>query len=161
MGRRAEQLADRIEAGAAALAKFADGLSDKQWSTVVPKDGRTLGVTVHHVASMYPIEMGVVSAVASGKSVMDVTWAAVADINANHAREHAKVAKKEALDLLRKNSTAAADGVRKLSDEQLDRAAPFSLAYGAPVTTQFVIEDHPLRHPWHHIARMQAALGQE
>jgi hypothetical protein len=107
---------------------------------------------------MYPIEMDVVSKVAGGGTVMDVTWDAVAQINAKHARDNRACSKAEALELLQKNSRAAADGVRKLTDEQLDRCAPFSLSYGAPVTAQFVIEDHPLRHPWHHLARMKAAL---
>jgi len=158
MGRRAELLAERIEKGAAELAAWAKGLNDKDWTAVVPKDGRSVGVTVHHVASMYPIEMDVVGKVAGGGTVMDVTWDVVADINAKHAREHRACTKQEALELLAKNSKAAADGVRKLTDEQLDRAAPFSLSYGAPVTTQFVIEDHPMRHPWHHLHRMKAAL---
>jgi hypothetical protein len=159
MGRRSESLAARIEEGATALADFAKKLTDAQWKTVVPKDGRTVGVTVHHVASMYPIEMGVVSSVAGGKAVTDVTWDVVADINATHAKENANVSKQAALDLLAKNSKAAADDVRKLTDEQLDRVLPFSLSYGAPVTTQFVIEDHPMRHPWHHLFRVKKALG--
>jgi hypothetical protein len=41
----------------------------------------------------------------------------------------------------------------------LDLAAPFSLSYGAPVTAQFVIEDHALRHSWHHLAHIRKALG--
>jgi hypothetical protein len=41
----------------------------------------------------------------------------------------------------------------------LDRAAPFSLSFHAPVTAQFVIEDHALRHSWHHLARIRSALG--
>ena len=27
------------------------------------------------------------------------------------------------------------------------------------VTAQFVIEDHALRHSWHHLARIRSALG--
>ena len=159
MGRRSDLLADRIEEGAATLTAFAKDLSDAQWRTAVPKDGRTVGVTVHHVASMYPIEMDVVLAVAQGGAVTDVTWDAVAQINAGHASEHAACTKAEALALLQQNSRAAAHAVRALTDEQLDRAAPFSLSYGAPVTTQFIIEDHPLRHPWHHLFRMKKALA--
>jgi hypothetical protein len=163
MGRRADALADRIEEGAAELAAFAEGLSDAEWRTPTSgggKDRRPVGVLVHHVANMYPIEIGVVQAVASGKSVMDVTWDAVADINAKHAAEQAQVTKAAALDLLRKNSREAAAAVRALTDDELDQAAPFSLSWGAPVTAQFVIEDHPLRHPWHHLARIRKTLGQ-
>jgi hypothetical protein len=162
MGRRAELLADRLEEGAAGLAAFAEGLSETQWGTPMSTgtDRRTVGVIVHHVASMYPIEIDVARAVAGGKSVMDVTWEAVAGINAKHAQEHTATTKKTALELLRKNSREAAAAVRALSDEDLDRAAPFSLAFGAPVTTQFVIEDHALRHSWHHLARIRKALGE-
>ena len=120
-------------------------------------DRRTVGVIVHHVANMYPIEVDVAKAVAAGNAV-DVTWDAVADINAKHAAETAGVTKTAAIDLLRKNSRAAADAVRALTDEELDRAAPFGLSYGAPMTAQFVIEDHALRHSWHHLARIKKAL---
>jgi hypothetical protein len=68
------------------------------------------------------------------------------------------VTKTAAIDLLRKNSRAAADAVRALTDEELDRAAPFGLSYGAPMTAQFVIEDHALRHSWHHLSRIKKAL---
>ena len=162
MGRRAESLADRIEEGAAELAAFAEGLSDAEWRTPMSgsgKDRRPVGVLVHHVASMYPIEIGVVRAIASGNAVTDVTWDAVADINAKHATDQAEVTKATALDLLRRNSREAAAAVRALTDDELDQAAPFSLSYGAPMTAQFVIEDHPLRHAWHHLARIRATLG--
>jgi hypothetical protein len=58
-----------------------------------------------------------------------------------------------------RSSRDAANAVRAFTDEELDRAAPFSLSFGAPVTAQFVIEDHALRHSWHHLARIRAALG--
>jgi hypothetical protein len=69
------------------------------------------------------------------------------------------VSKVEALELLKENSAIAAAGVRQLSDENLDRAGAFGLSYGAPMTAQFVIEDHPVRHSWHHLARIRAAIG--
>jgi hypothetical protein len=158
MSRRAESLADRILEGASGLAKFAEELSDAQWRSKV-KDGRTVGVVVHHVASVYPIEVDLAKAIASGKPVTEVTWEAVADMNANHSKENAAISKSAALELLRRNSEQAAAAVRAFTDEQLDRAAPFSLSFGAPVTAQFVIEDHALRHSWHHLAKIRAALG--
>ena len=90
----------------------------------------------------------------------DVTWEAVAEMNAGHAREQAGVMKEAALDLLRRNSRAAADAVCAFTDEELDRAAPFSLSFGAPVTAQFVIEDHALRHSWHHLAGIRKVLAE-
>ena len=157
---RAALLANRIEEGAAGLAAFAEGISDAEWRTPMSaKDRRTAGVIVHHVASMYPIEVGLARTVASGKAAPEVTWELVADINAKHAQEQAGVTKGEALELLRRNSRQAADAVRAFTDDELDQAAPFSLSFGAPVTAQFVIEDHALRHSWHHLARIRAVLG--
>jgi hypothetical protein len=156
---RAESLAERIEQGAAGLAAFAEGLSEAQWRIPISSsDRRSVGVIVHHVATMYPIEIDVARAVASGKPVTDVTWGVVAELNAKHAQEHAGVTKAAALNLLRRNSREAAVAVRGFTDEELDRATPFSLSYGAPVTAQFVIEDHALRHSWHHLARIRTAL---
>ena len=159
MSRRAELLAARIEEGAAGLAACAEGLSDAEWGTPTSAtDRRTVGQIVNHVALVYPIEVDLARAIASGKAVTDVTWQVVAELNAGHAREHAKVTKAEALELLRKNSRQAAETVRAFSDEELDCAAPFSLSFGAPVTAQFVIEDHAVRHSWHHLARIRTAL---
>src|SRR6266567_4610172 len=84
---------------------------------------------------------------------------AVAELNAKHAGDQAAVTKTAALELLRRNSHEAAAAVRAFTDDELDRAAPFSLSFAAPVTAQFVIEDHALRHTWHHLARIRTALG--
>ena len=157
---RAESLADRIEEGAALLAAFTEGLSEEEWlAPVSATDRRSVGVIVHHVASAYPIEIDLARTIASGKAVADVTWDVVAELNAKHAHEHAEETKATALELLRRNCREAAAAVRAFTDEELDRAAPFSLSFGAPVTAQFVIEDHALRHSWHHLARIRAALG--
>ncbi len=160
--RRAEVLADRIEEGAERLAAFAERLTEAEWQTPViesGKPGRTVGVMVHHVATMYPIEADVARAVVTGANVTQVTWDLVNGINAKHAEEHADVTKEEALELLRANSAKAAEVVRVLTDEDLNRAAPFSLSFGAPMTVQFVIEDHALRHSWHHLARLRRTVG--
>jgi hypothetical protein len=158
MSTRAEALAQRIEQGANTLAEFAQNLTEAQWQTRIPGDGRTVGVVIHHVASVYPIEIHLASVLASGNAITDVTWAVVADMNAKHAKEHSATGKPETIELLRHNSKAAADAVRALSDAQLDSAAPLSLNADAPLTAQFMIEDHALRHSWHHLAKIKAAL---
>lgn len=158
--RRAELLANRIEEGAAGLAAFAEGLSEAEWHhPVSATDRRSIGVIVHHVAFVYPIEIDLARAIAYGKAITDVTWEVVAGLNASHSRDQAEVGKAEALELLRRNSREAAAAVRAFTDDELDRAAPFSLSFGAPVTAQFVIEDHALRHSWHHLAGIRKALG--
>lgn len=80
-------------------------------------------------------------------------------MNAKHAQEQSAVSKAATIELLRQNSREAAAAVRAFTDEQLDGSARFGLSYGAPVTAQFVIEDHALRHSWHHLARIRKTLG--
>jgi Mycothiol maleylpyruvate isomerase N-terminal domain len=156
---RSQALAERLEQGARALATLAGGLTDAQWQTRIPKDGRKVGVVVHHVATMYPLEIQLAQALAGGKAIEGVTWDAVNDINAKHAAEHDGVTKEAALDLLRRNSAAAAAAIRALSDAELDKAAPVSLNADAPLTCQFFIEDHALRHSYHHLAKIRGAIN--
>ena len=144
------------------MAAFAEKLTDAEWKapgSTGGNDRRPVGVIIHHVASVYPIEVDLAKTIGSGKAVTEVTWDAVAELNANHSKEKASAAKAETLELLRKNSSAAAAVVRGFTDEQLDTAAPFGLSYNAPVTAQFVIEDHAVRHSWHHLAKIRKALG--
>jgi hypothetical protein len=158
MSQRSDALAERLEQGARALAKFTSALTDTEWHSRVPKDGRKVGVVVHHVATMYPLEIQLAQKLAAGQPVAGVTWDAVHEINATHAREHDAVTKEAALDLLQRNSAAAAATIRALSDEQLDRAAPVSLNGDAPLTCQFMLEDHAVRHSYHHLAVLRGTV---
>ncbi|MCX6603895.1 MAG: hypothetical protein NTV52_09900 [Acidobacteria bacterium] len=115
MSTRSEALAVRLEAGASALAAFAATLSDTEWQTPVPKDGRKVGIVVHHVASVYPIEIHLAQELAAA--------------------------------------------IRALTDAELDNAAPVSLNSDAPLTCQFLLEDHAVRHSYHHLESLHAALG--
>lgn len=156
---RATELADRLEQGTQALVALATGLSDEQWRTKIPGDGRTVGVVVHHVASVYPIEIELARTVGAGRPVEGVTMADIHTMNATHAAEHATVSKDEAITLLITNGTAAAQAIRSMTDAELGTAANVSLYAGAPLTAQFVLEDHAVRHSYHHAARIRAALN--
>jgi hypothetical protein len=156
---RAQALADRLEQGASALDALARSVSDVDWNTRVEKDGRTIGVVVHHVASMYPLEIQLAQQLAAGTPIAGVTWDIVHGVNAKHATEHQGVTREAALALLRENSTAAAAAIRALSDAELDRAAPVSLNGDAPLTCQFFLEDHAVRHSYHHLARIRVTLA--
>lgn len=158
MSIRSEDLALRLEHGAQALAEFANTLSPAEWSTPMPKDGRPLGVIVHHVASVYPVEIDLALTLASGKPMTGVTMDDVHTMNAGHAKTHARVSKEETLALLLVNSATAAAAIRALGDGELESAAPASLYHDAPVTCQFVLEDHAVRHSYHHLARIRAVV---
>ena len=154
----ANALADRLERGVQALAAFASALTDAEWQTRVPHDGRPVGVVVHHVASVYPLEIQLAMTVADGKPITGVTMAAVDEMNARHAAEHADVTRDAAIELLQKNGLAAAAAIRALTDAQLTQAAPVSLYADAPLTCQFVLEDHAVRHSYHHLARLRQTV---
>ena len=156
--RRADRLAERLEQGARSLAALAAGLSEEEWRTRMPKDGRTVGVIVHHVASVYPIEIELAQRLSAGQTIDGVTVDDIHAMNARHAQEHADVSRTAAIELLEQNSANAAAAIRALSDEELDRAATASLYGGAPITCQFMLEDHAVRHSFHHLAKVRAAL---
>ena len=88
-----------------------------------------------------------------------MTWDAVADVNAKHAAENPTPAREDTIALLRQNSEAAATAIRALTAEQLATATPNSLYEDAPLTCQFFIEDHALRHSYHHMVLLRRALG--
>jgi hypothetical protein len=158
MTQRSDALPNRLEQGARALAELASSLTDSEWNARGPSDRRKVGVLVHHVATMYPLEIQLAQALAAGKPVAGVSWEVVHEMTAKHAKEYDAVTKQEALDLLRKNSAAAATAIRGLSDEELDQAAPVSLNADAPLTTQFMLEDHAVRHSYHHLAAIQRVI---
>ena len=159
MSKRSEVLAQRLEQGVRELTELARSLSDEEWQSRVPHDGRKIGVVVHHVGTMYPIEISLAQTLAAGKPVEGVTWAKVHEMNADHARSFDAVTRQDALARLEKNSTAAAAAVRALTDEELDRAAGLSLNSDGPRTCQFMLEDHAVGHAWHHLLKIRGALG--
>jgi len=159
MNKRTKALADRLELGALALANLAAVLTETEWQLRLPRGGRKIGVIVHHVASIYPLEIKLAQSIAEGRPITDVTWEKIHEMNAAHAKKFDDVTKAQAMELLRRNSAAAAAAIRELSDDDLDEFVPVSLYSDAPLTCQFFLEDHPLRHSYHHLAQIRAALN--
>jgi hypothetical protein len=158
MSKRTEALASRLEQGARELMAFAEKLSEAEWQTVCPNEGRTVGVLVHHVADVYPGEMQVARMLAAG-TPLGLTWDGANELNAKHAKDHAYVGKAETLALLRKNSAAAAEDLRQFSDEQLDGVALIALSGNMPFTAQYWIEEHPINHSFRHLISIRAAVS--
>ena len=120
MNRCADALADSLEQEARALVDEASVLTTAEWQTHVPRNGSEIGAMVDHVAGVYA---QLTQTIAGDEMVAGATGEAVNDVNAGHAKEHDRVTKEAALDLLRRNSSAAAAAIRALSDEEVDRAA--------------------------------------
>ncbi len=118
MSKRTEDLAVRLEQGYVQLASYAEGLSAQEWAAPISQEGRSVGVLVHHVATMYPVEVGMAQIIANGQAVAGLTWDLVADMNANHALEHAQPDRSATLALLRRNGAE-----RSSSHPGVDRCA--------------------------------------
>ena len=159
MSTRAEELARRVERGAAELIATVEGLSDAEWATICPDEQRSVGVLVHHVGAAYPDEADIITALASEGGIPGLTWEAVDQGNREEASRHSEVDKATAIALVRENAAKAATVVRGLTDEQMDRVAPTELHWGAPLTVQFFVEHHPIAHPYMHLESIRAALG--
>jgi len=155
---RANALADRLISGATKLAKFAEGLSDSEWNKPVLGDGRAIGVVIHHVASVYPVEVKLAQTISKGNPITEVSKEVIDKMNAEHANENKMAGRQMTMDLLKTNSENAANKIREFTDEELDNSAPVSLYYDAPLTAQFFIEDHALRHSFHHLGKIKASM---
>src|SRR5215213_9787553 len=105
MSQRSDVLAGRLEQGAHALAAYAAALSEAEWRTRV-KDGRKIGVIVHHVATMYPLEIQLAQGLGAGQPVVGVTWDAIHELNAKHARDYDGLTQEKALELQQKKRSA-------------------------------------------------------
>lgn len=159
MGKRTEVLATRLEEGIDQLVSYAEGLTLEEWTTTIPQEGRTVGVLVHHVATMFPVEMELAATISNNQAIAGVTWEMVAEMNANHAAEHAQPDRAATLALLRSNSADTANGIRAMTDEQLETLVPISLYGDAPLTLQFWLEDHPITHGYKHLATIKTVVG--
>ena len=156
--KRSNALAERLEQGARALIAFATDLNDAEWNAPLGRDRRTVGTVVHHVASVYPIEISLAQKIAAGDAIVGVYGSSIDEMNANHAAENPSPNKAATLALLRRNSEAAAAAIRSMTDAELDRAMLASLYADAPLTAQFILEDHAVRHSYHHLAGIRRAV---
>jgi hypothetical protein len=158
MRQRSQYLADRLEQGARNLVALARELTDAEWNTRLPHDGRTVGTVIHHVATVYPIEVSLAQKVAQGDPIAGLEMKDIHTMNAGHAADNPSPLKATTIALLERNAAAASTAIRAMTDADLDRALPASLYADAPVTSQFVLEDHAVRHSYHHLSGIKRAL---
>jgi len=135
------------------------GLTNTDWGTRLPHDGRTIGASC-------------ITSPACTRSKSSWAWPSR---RGGHRGRHTggrgpdqREARgrfrwrleEAALDLLRRNSAAAAAAIRALSDDELNQAATVSLYGDAPLTCRFFLEDHAVRHSYRHLAGIRRAMLQ-
>ena len=156
MSERARHLAQQFEQANHELIATVERLSDAQWQTKTPGDGRSVGVVAHHVAEGHKGIAGLAGAIAHGQPVPPLTMEMIHQGNATHASQHAHCTKAETLALLRQNGAAAAAIVRGLGDADLDRTA--TLPLGTMSASQ-AIERILIGHVHDHHGSIRKAIG--
>ncbi len=156
MTTRAAALAEQFEAANAELIAAVEACSEAGWREPCEGEGRTVGVTAHHVAVGHEGFAGLIGAVVHGQAVPSISLEALHEMNARHAREYADVGQRETLDALRGNGAALAGVVRGLSDEQLGRTT--TVFGGREMSVVQIIGRVIIGHPRQHLVSIRAAL---
>ncbi len=155
---RARVLAWRFEQASEALITTIAGCTLEQWRAVCADTGWTVGVQAHHIAQGEATFTAMIGKVAAGQPLAPMPPGMMDTINARHAAEFAQVAQAETLALLRQNGAKAMEIYRRLTDAQLDRAAP--LVEGKPpMTVVQMIEYLAIGEIERHGAALRQALG--
>jgi uncharacterized damage-inducible protein DinB len=154
---RAAALADSFAQANQAAMEFARSCSEEQWQTVVPGEGWTVGVVLHHIAEGHATGLRWLEAMSRGEAVTDTTGD-IDEWNVEHAGRSAGVGIDQTIDLLRENGARTEAAFRRLSDEELDRTAPFGPADGMTLPTDGMATALA-GHAREHLAHAQEAVG--
>jgi hypothetical protein len=153
---RATELADDFAATNREVIAFAAGCTEEEWRTVVPGEDWTVGVVIHHIAEGQAGGLRWLQTMARGDAV-ETSADDIHSVNSEHAVRTADVGATETVALLETNGALLESFIRKLTDDDLDRTAPFGPADGStlPVAQLAVAMT---QHPRGHLAHAQDAL---
>jgi DinB family protein len=154
--RAAELAADFAAANEEAL-QFAGSCTDVDWKVDVPGEGWTVGVVLHHVAEQHAQFLRWLRSMTSGEGVSE----SAEDIdraNADHAERATSIGQVETAVLLANNGARIEQALRMLSDEELDRRAPFGPAGGRVLPTGDLAAV-VARHTREHLASAKQAVA--
>ena len=156
---RATALADDFAAANAEAVTFARSCSNDAWMLPVPGEEWTVGVVIHHIAESHDSGARWLAGMARGDGVPD-TAEEIDRVNAAHAERAASVTSAETVSLLLDSGARLEALLRALSDNELDRSAPFGPAGGRAFPT-IDLAAVPARHTREHLAHAQAAAAGE
>jgi hypothetical protein len=154
---RANALADDFSAANAEAMDFVRRCTSAEWSVTVPGEEWPVGVVLHHVAVGHGHGVRWLHEMAAGEGVTD-TAEGIDGENAAHALRMAAVGQDETLALLEQNGTRLEAALRALSEEELDRSAPFGPAGGRAMPTE-ALAAVAARHTRDHLAHALGAIS--
>ena len=153
---RATVLAEDFAAANHEVLVFARSCSGAEWALMVPGEEWPIGVVMHHIAEGHEHGLVWLTRMARGEAVTDSAEGIDQD-NAAHAARAATAGQDETIALLEANAAPLERALRALSDEELDRTAPFGPAGGRELPT-VALAAVAARHAREHLAHARAAL---
>ena len=156
---RANALADDFAAANRDALAFARGCTEREWVLSVPGEGWSVGVVLHHIAEGHAHGTRWLEGMAHGDGVGE-TAEDIDRVNAAHAIRAEAVGPAETMDLLEANGTLLEEALRGLTDEDLDRTAPFGPAGGRRLPTGNLAAV-AARHTREHLAHARDAVARE
>lgn len=157
MAGRSAVLAERFEQAVAEFERVVAGLSEAQWRTFCPEEGRTVDVLARHVATGIPFEMDVFREIAAGWQPGTIARAGLAEMNAADAAAWADCDREETLGLPRDYAAAAAE-VRAWDDAQFARSGIYVADIGEPWTVEQWVERILIGHIHGHLRSIRTVL---
>lgn len=124
---------------------------------MVPGEGWTVGVVLHHIAEGHAQGVRWLGEMASGRGVTD-SAEAIDQENAAHAVRAAATGRDETVTLLGVNGARLEEVLRGLRDDELDRSASFGPAGGRAFRTEDLAVV-AARHTREHLSHAQGAVA--
>ncbi len=160
MSDRAQSLADRLEETNQEVIATVEGAPNGDLSAICPGEGWTAAALGAHIGGSY---MGIVNnllkPLVAGEEIPPFDRSAFDGGNAQRAAEHAAMPRDAVLALLREQGAEAANYVRGLSDEDLDRATSLAIPGDEPASVQDLIELVLIGHAAEHLQSLRQGLA--
>jgi hypothetical protein len=162
---RAEALATDLDNAYGAFADFAEGLSPEEWRMTAVNhpeveagedEARPVGVVAHHLGESVPLFTERALQLARGDPMEPLTQAEMDAANRRHAAVNAAPDQAETLSMLRDNAGRAAELIRSLSDEELERIGEGPMSGW---TAERLVKRVVIGHVAMHEGSIQATVG--
>lgn len=154
---KANELADTFVAANAEVIEFAQSCSPEQWQTTVSGEEWPVSVVIHHIAMGHEGARVWLETMTRGEPVT-ITGSGIDDNNVVHAEQYAGATVEETVALLQANGSLMEAVLRGLSDEDLERTAPFGPAGGQEMPVAALAEVTP-KHALGHLASAREAVA--
>ena len=154
---RAAALAADFAAANEEARQFAGSCTDADWHRNVPGEDWTVGVVLHHIAVGHANGLRWLRSMASGEGVSE-SAEDIDKANAAHATRAGSVGQVETTLPLANNGVLLEQALRALTDEELDRSAPFGPADGRMLPTGDLAAV-AARHTRSHLSSALSAIG--